>query len=47
LLDLNSELLEVKESVEDEVMEVFDDLNEKVQDGIDKFDTYNSILENY
>ena len=47
LLSLNEELLEVRRSVQDKVMETFDEFNEKIEDQIDLFDHYNAILENY
>jgi hypothetical protein len=40
-------LLEVRRSVQDKVMETFDEFNEKIEDQIDLFDHYNAILENY
>jgi hypothetical protein len=47
LLDLNKELLEVRESVQEKIMDTFDEFNEKLEDQIDLFDHYNKILENY
>lgn len=47
LLSLNEELLEIRRSVQDKVMETFDEFNEKIEDQIDLFDHYNAILENY
>ena len=47
LLALNEELLEVRKSVQEKVMDTFDEFNEKLEDQIDLFDHYNAILENY
>ena len=47
LLELNKELLDVRKAVQEEVMETFDEFNEKLEDQIDLFDHYNAILENY
>lgn len=47
LLELNRELLDVRKAVQEEVMETFDEFNEKLEDQIDLFDHYNAILENY
>ena len=47
LLSLNEELLEVRKSVQEKVMDTFDEFNEKLEDQIDLFDHYNAILTNY
>ena len=47
LLELNRELLDVRKAVQEEVMETFDEFNDKLEDQIDLFDHYNAILENY
>lgn len=47
LLSLNEEFDEIRESIEEQVMEAFDAWHEKLEDGIDKFDHYGSVLESY
>ncbi len=47
LLEANQTLLEMRTTIVDKVLSVLDDFNEKIQRSYDKFDTYNSILENY
>jgi hypothetical protein len=37
----------VRQSVQEKVMDTFDEFNEKLEDQIDLFDHYNAILENY
>ena len=47
LLDLNEELDDIRENIEEQVMEVFDAWNEKLEQGIDKLDHYGNVLESY
>ena len=47
LLEMNQELIEVKNTIQDEVMAAFDEWNEKLDKGIAQFDHYNSVLESY
>lgn len=47
LLKANKDLLEMRKTIIDKVINAFDDLNEKVQKSYDKFDAYNSVLEKY
>lgn len=47
LLDLNEEFDDIRENIEDKMMETFDAWNEKLETGIDLLDHYSSILESY
>lgn len=47
LLDLNEELDEIRETVEEKLMEAFDAWQEKLEKGIDTIDHYGSVLESY
>lgn len=47
LLDLNSELDDVRENIEDKVLDAFDAWNEKLTTGSDILDHYGTILENF
>ena len=47
LLDLNEEFDDIRENIEEQVMEVFDAWNEKLEQGIDKLDHYGNVLESY
>jgi len=47
LLDLSEELQEVREEVQERLLDAFDEWNEELDEGIEKFDHYNSIMENY
>lgn len=47
LLDLNEEFDDIRENIEEQVMEVFDTWNEKLEQGIDKLDHYGNVLESY
>lgn len=47
LLDLNKEFDDIRENIEEQVMEVFDAWNEKLEQGTDKLDHYGDVLESY
>ena len=47
LLDMNKQLIEVRNTIQDEVMAAFDEWNEKLDKGIAQFDHYNAMLESY
>ena len=47
LLDLNKEFDDIRENIEEQVMEVFDAWNEKLEQGIDKLEHYGNVLESY
>ena len=47
LLDLNKQFDDIRATIEEKVMETFDNFNEKLQTSVDIFDHYNSILESY
>lgn len=47
LLKANQDLLEMRKTIIDKVINAFDNLNEKVQKSYDKFNAYNSVLEKY
>lgn len=47
LLSLSEELQEVREEVQERLINAFDQWNEELDKGIEKFDHYNSIMENY
>lgn len=47
LLELNEEFDEVREQVEEQVIEVFDAWNEKLGEGIDQLEHYGDVLESY
>ena len=47
LLDMNAELAEIRNTVEEQLLEVFDHWNEKIQDGISAIDEYNGMLDTY
>lgn len=47
LLDLNGELDDVRENIEDKVLDAFDTWNEKLTTGSDILDHYGTILENF
>lgn len=47
LLDLNEQLDEIRETVEEKLMEAFDAWQEKLEKGIDTIDHYGSVLESY
>lgn len=47
LLDANKELLEMRTTIVDKVIDAFEQLNEKVQKAYEKFDQYTSVLEHY
>ena len=47
LLDLSEELQKVREEVQERLLNAFDEWNEELDEGIEKFDHYNSIMENY
>ena len=47
LLDLNEKFDDIRESIEEQVMEVFDAWNEKLQEGTATLEHYSSILESY
>lgn len=47
LLDLAEEMQEVREEVQERLIDAFDQWNEELDEGIEKFDHYNSLMENY
>ena len=47
LVDLNSDLLEIRQTVQDKLTEAFEGWNEEIDKGIAKLEHYGSILENY
>ena len=47
LLSINNSLMDLVETVENSVMEEFNRLSEEIQENIDRFDTYNSMLDHY
>ena len=47
LLDMNTELLDIRNTVREEVTTAFEEYNEELDRGISKFDHYNSVLESY
>ena len=47
LLGINTSLMDLIETVENSVMEEFNRLSDEIQDNIDRFDTYNSMLDHY
>ena len=47
LLDLNGQFDDMRETIEEKVMEVFDAWNEKLDSGISKLDHYGNIIQSY
>ena len=47
LLDMNRDLIEVRNTIREEVTNAFEEWNEELDKGISKFDHYNSVLESY
>ena len=47
LLELNEEFDDIRESIEETVLEAFDMWHEKLEEGIEKFDYFGTILESY
>jgi hypothetical protein len=47
LLDINNALMDIVETVENSVMEEFNLLSDNIQENIDRFDTFNSMLDHY
>lgn len=47
LLSLNEELDDIRENIEDKVLDAFDAWNEKLSTGIDIIDSYSSVLEHF
>lgn len=47
LIDLNADLLEIRQTVQDKLTEAFEGWNEELERGITKLEHYSSILENY
>lgn len=47
LLSLNEELDDIRENIEDKVLDAFDAWNEKLTAGIDIIDSYSSVLEHF
>ena len=47
LIELSEEFDEIRESIEEQVMEVFDAWNEKLETGIESLEHYGSVLESY
>lgn len=47
LVDLNSDLLEIRQTVQDKLTEAFEGWNEEIDKGIAKLEHYGSVLENY
>ena len=47
LVDLNADLLEIRQTVQDKLTEAFEGWNEEIERGITKLEHYSSVLENY
>lgn len=47
LLDLNGQFDDMRETIEEKVMEVFDAWNEKLDSGISKLDHYGNVIQGY
>ena len=47
LIDLNADLLEIRQTVQDKLTEAFEAWNEKIEKGISKLEFYGSVLEGY
>jgi hypothetical protein len=47
LLDTNKELLKMRDTVIDKVIDAFNAVNEKIEKSIDIFDHYNTVLTDY
>lgn len=47
LVDLNADLLEIRQTVQDKLTEAFEGWNEEIERGISKLEHYGSVLENY
>ena len=47
LIDLNADLLEVRQTVQDKLTEAFEAWNEKIEEGTSKLEFYGSVLEGY
>lgn len=47
LVDLNADLLEIRQTVQDKLTEAFEGWNEEIERGITKLEHYGSVLENY
>ena len=47
LVDLNADLLEIRQTVQDKLTEAFESWNEEIERGITKLEHYGSVLENY
>lgn len=47
LVDLNADLLEIRQTVQDKLTEAFEGWNEEIEIGITKLEHYGSVLENY
>lgn len=47
LIDLNADLLEIRQTVQDKLTEAFEGWNEEIERGITKLEHYGSVLENY
>lgn len=47
LVDLNANLLEIRQTVQDKLTEAFEGWNEEIERGITKLEHYGSVLENY
>ena len=47
LIDLNADLLEIRQTVQDKLTEAFEGWNEEIERGITKLEHYGSVLKNY
>ena len=47
LVDLNADLLEIRQTVQDKLTEAFEGWNEEIERGITKLEHYGTVLENY
>ena len=47
LIDLNADLLEIRQTVQDKLTEAFEGWNEEIERGIAKLEHYGSVLDNY
>ena len=47
LLSMNQDLIEIRNDVQEEVITAFEEWNEELDEGIEKFNHYNSVLESY
>ena len=46
-MDVNEQLLEVRQSVDDTLMDTFDTWREEYEEKLEKFDHFNSVFESW